>query len=56
MKIDLQDFALRGLVVLAGTIAAVLLVLKGQTQAVPALAFGATLGAVAMGRFGATEE
>ena len=53
---DLQDFALRGLVVLAGCIAAVLLVLKGQAQAVPALAVGATLGAVAMSRLGASEE
>ena len=55
-NVDLQDFALRGLVVLAGTIAAALLVLKGQAQAVPALAVGATLGAVAMGRVGASEE
>ena len=52
----LQDLALRGLLVLAGGIAAALLVLKGQAQAVPALAVGATLGAVAMGRLGASEE
>ena len=53
---DVQDFALRGLVVIAGAVAAVLLVLKGQAQAVPALAVGATLGAVAMGHTGASEE
>lgn len=50
-----QDVALRGLIVVAGAIAAVLFVLKGQAVAVPALAAGATLGAVAMGRVGASE-
>jgi hypothetical protein len=53
--VTLQDFALRGLIVVAGAVAAVLLVLKGQAQAVPALAIGATLGAVAMGRVGASD-
>ncbi len=51
-----HDLALRVLVVVAGTLAAVLLVLKGQAQALPALAVGATLGAFAMGRFGPSEE
>lgn len=55
-RFDLQDLALRGLLVVAGAIAAVLLVLKGQAQAVPALAVGAALGAVAMGRASASEE
>ena len=55
-EFDLRDLALRGLIVLAGVLAAVLLVLKGQANAVPALAVGATLGAFAMGRFGASEE
>jgi len=50
-----QDIALRSLIVVAGAISAVLLVLKGQAQAVPALAIGATLGVFAMRR-GATEE
>ena len=50
-----QDIALRSLIVVAGALSAVLLVLKGQAQAVPALAIGATLGAFAM-RSGATEE
>ena len=44
-KINLQDLALRGLILVAGTLAAVLLALKGQGQALPALAVGATLGA-----------
>ena len=50
-----QDVALRGLILIAGAIAAVLFVLKGQANAVPALAVGATLGAVAMGRVDANE-
>ena len=50
-----QDIALRTLIVVAGAVSAVLLVLKGQGQALPALAIGATLGVFAM-RSGATEE
>jgi hypothetical protein len=52
----IQDLALRALLVVAGALAAVLLVLKGHGQALPALAVGATLGAFAMGRFGPSEE
>jgi hypothetical protein len=55
-KADPKDFALRALIVVAGAVAATLLVLKGQAQAVPALAAGATLGAVMMGQFGPSEE
>jgi hypothetical protein len=43
-KIDLKDLALRGLVLVAGTLSAVLLALKGHAEALPALAIGATLG------------
>ncbi|HEY4640182.1 MAG TPA: hypothetical protein VII75_02475 [Thermoanaerobaculia bacterium] len=50
-----QDIALRSLILVAGAVSAVLLVLKGQGQAVPALAIGAMLGVFAM-RSGATEE
>ena len=52
----IQDLALRALLVVAGALAAVLLVLKGHAQALPALAVGATLGAIAMSRFGPSEE
>ena len=52
----LQDVALRTLIVLAGGVAAVLFILKGQAEALPALAVGATLGTVAMARFGPSEE
>jgi hypothetical protein len=45
---DLQDLALRGLIVLAGVVAAMLLALKGQGAALPALAAGGTLGALLM--------
>ena len=54
-RLDLQDLAIRSLILVAGAISAVLLMLKGQGQAVPALAIGATLGVFAM-RIGATEE
>ena len=55
MKLNL-DFALRALIVLAGGLAAALFVLKGQGQALPALAVGGTLGAFMMARFGPSEE
>ena len=53
--LSFQDLALRGLIVVAGVLAAALLVLKGQGNVVPALAVGATLGAFAMGRVGASD-
>ena len=55
MRFDLQDVALRTLIVVAGGLAALLLALKGQGQALPALAVGGTLGACAMARFGPRE-
>jgi len=55
MKLNL-DFALRALIVLAGGLAAVVLALKGQGQALPALAVGGTLGAFVMARFGPSAE
>jgi hypothetical protein len=55
-KFDVQDLALRVLFVVAGGIAALLLALKGQAQALPALAVGGTLGALLARRFGTTEE
>jgi hypothetical protein len=56
MKYDLIDFALRALIVVSGGVAAVLLSLKGNVQALPALALGGTLGACMMARFGPSEE
>ena len=50
------DHALRALIVLAGGLAAVLLAIKGQGEALPALAAGGTLGAFMMARFGPSEE
>jgi len=55
-ELSLQDVALRALIVLAGGIAAALFILKGQGEALPALAVGATLGTFAMARFGPGEE
>jgi len=56
MKLDLQDLTLKALILVAGTLAAVLLAMKGQAQAVPALAIGSTLGAFLAGRSGTSEE
>ncbi|HUP47150.1 MAG TPA: hypothetical protein VNA04_00010 [Thermoanaerobaculia bacterium] len=53
---DRRDVALRTLIVVAGALAAVLLAMKGQAEAIPALAVGGTLGAFVMARLGATED
>lgn len=50
------DIALRTLLLLAGVLAAIVLTLKGQGQALPPLALGATLGVVMMTRLGENEE
>jgi len=47
-RLDLQDVLLSTLILVAGALSAVLLAMKGQVQALPALAVGATLGAFAM--------
>ena len=54
-KFDLQDFALRALILVAGGLAAALLALKGQGQSLPALAVGGMLGAFVM-RAGTSEN
>ena len=53
---DLQDLVLRTLILVAGGLAALLLAIKGEAQALPALAVGGTLGAFVMARLGTTEE
>lgn len=45
MRYDLQDLAIRALILLAGGVAATLLALKGYGQAIPAVAIGGALGA-----------
>lgn len=55
MGINWRDIALRALIVVAGAVAATLLVLRGQTTAVPALAIGAMAGSLMMGRTGSSE-
>jgi hypothetical protein len=55
MRIDLQDVALRVLILVAGSVAAILLALKGEGQALPALAAGGTIGAF-LSRLGASHE
>ncbi len=56
MRFDFRDRALRVLIVVAGVVAAALLALKGQAQALPFLAAGGMLGAFMMARFGPSEE
>ncbi len=56
MKFDFRDIALRSLIFVAGGLAALVLALKGQGQALPALAVGGTLGACFMARFGPTQH
>jgi hypothetical protein len=55
-KLDFRDLALRALIIVAGGLAAIVMSLKGQAQALPALAVGSALGAVFMGNFGPTED
>lgn len=56
MRFDLTDYALRTLIVVAGVLAAALLAMKGQGQALPAVAVGGALGACVMARFGPSEQ
>jgi hypothetical protein len=55
-KLDLQDWALRALILICGGLAAALLVMRGQAQALAPLALGAALGAAIVTRTGPTEE
>jgi hypothetical protein len=45
MRYDYRDFALRGLFLTAGGVAALLLALKGYGAALPGVAIGGALGA-----------
>jgi hypothetical protein len=56
MKYDLQDYALRVLILVAGGLAALLLTLKGHGQALPAVAVGGALGAFFASRVQTSEE
>jgi hypothetical protein len=55
-NLDFQDWALRALIVACGAVAAALLVMRGQAQAIAPLALGAMLGAAMMSRVGPSEE
>ena len=50
-----QDMLLRVLIVVGGVIAAALFVLKGEGEALPALAIGGMLGAFLVTRFESEE-
>jgi hypothetical protein len=55
-NLNATDWALRVLIVACGVIAAALLTLRGQGQALAPLALGATLGAAMMARISPSEE
>jgi hypothetical protein len=55
MSHDMQDLALRILILTAGGIAALLLALKGYGEALPAVAVGGALGAFFARRTQASE-
>jgi hypothetical protein len=55
-RFDVQDLALRTLIVVAGGLAAAWFALNGEAQALPGLAIGGTLGAVFVAQLSATEE
>ncbi len=48
VRLEWQDFALRTLILVAGGVSAALLMLKGHSVALPALAVGAALGVILM--------
>ncbi len=56
MTHDLRDFVLRALILVAGGLSAVLLVLKGHGEALPAVAIGGALGAFFATRAQQTSE
>ena len=45
MNYDVKDFAVRGLILVAGVLAAALLAMKGYGEAIPGVAVGGALGA-----------
>ena len=51
MNLDVRDYALRGLILLAGGISALLLSMQGYGVAVPAVAIGGAIGAAFASRF-----
>lgn len=53
---DWRDYITRGLLIVAGVVAAALFVMKGEGQALPPLALGGLLGAAAIRRVDSTEE
>lgn len=56
MNLDRKDFALRALILVAGALSALLLALKGQGEALPAVALGGALGAFFAARAQPTED
>ena len=55
MNLDLRDYTLRGLILLAGALSALLLALHGYGEAVPGIAIGGAIGALCASKLQATE-
>jgi hypothetical protein len=55
-QVDWRDNAIRTLLLASGALAAVLMTLKGNAPAVPALAIGAVLGTFFVTGFESSEE
>lgn len=53
---DWRDYGIRGILIIAGAVAAVLFVQHGQADALPPLALGGLLGAGVMHKLGTSEE
>lgn len=56
MKHDYKDLALRTLIIVAGSLSALLLAMKGYGAALPAVAIGGALGAFFAARVQPTTE
>jgi hypothetical protein len=55
MNLDLRDYALRGLILLAGGLSALLLTMQGHGLALPAVAIGGALGALCASKLQSAE-
>ncbi|MHB0969893.1 MAG: hypothetical protein ACYC7A_01510 [Thermoanaerobaculia bacterium] len=55
-KLEWQDVAIRGVMVVGGGIAAVLFVMQGNADALAPLAFGGALAAILVRGFASPEE
>lgn len=55
MNLDIRDYTLRGLILLAGALSALLLTMQGWGPAVPAIAIGGAVGAMCASKLESVE-